>query len=440
LVRGRLGTLLTEEAVQPTEQQIRDALFSGDKARRYHAAVHVQSARPELFGLALEVLRESRPCGGYDFLHLAAARMVRDEAMLDAYLELLPLVRETWVNEDQHLDDPVTAIIRSIPTDLFIARHEQLQEFCNDQLARRYRRQRAEWLQRDPADCLAALDAFGREHADFRGHMPKGGEELEYAAESAARDVELSREWLDARLERLSVLPDETPQGDLYWLSHLAFDLAGHAGLRQAAPLMLDCLDMDDDLLTESAHHALARLMDADLLRVMDERFPDASRWTRHSFASIVDDRPPPQAAEVLGRWLDASGGGAELSAIAASAINLLDSDLLPAVERVVISADWDMMYSNLGESLLAAYAIFGGTPEHPDRIDRAIKRAQHRYDKVLGHFRAPASPPPINPQPVEPPHAPAPNRVRAGPNEPCPCGSGRKFKKCCMNKVPAVR
>jgi len=27
----------------------------------------------------------------------------------------------------------------------------------------------------------------------------------------------------------------------------------------------------------------------------------------------------------------------------------------------------------------------------------------------------------------------------KLGRNEPCPCGSGRKFKKCCLGKIPAV-
>lgn len=27
------------------------------------------------------------------------------------------------------------------------------------------------------------------------------------------------------------------------------------------------------------------------------------------------------------------------------------------------------------------------------------------------------------------------PKKVKIGRNEPCPCGSGKKFKKCCMGK-----
>ena len=27
-------------------------------------------------------------------------------------------------------------------------------------------------------------------------------------------------------------------------------------------------------------------------------------------------------------------------------------------------------------------------------------------------------------------------NPLRVGRNDPCPCGSGRKFKKCCIGKI----
>jgi preprotein translocase subunit SecA len=33
----------------------------------------------------------------------------------------------------------------------------------------------------------------------------------------------------------------------------------------------------------------------------------------------------------------------------------------------------------------------------------------------------------------VKPTPAPAKKVEKAGPNDPCPCGSGKKYKKCCM-------
>jgi len=37
----------------------------------------------------------------------------------------------------------------------------------------------------------------------------------------------------------------------------------------------------------------------------------------------------------------------------------------------------------------------------------------------------------------VEPPQGPAVNPYKhVGRNDPCPCGSGKKFKKCCLPRV----
>ena len=33
---------------------------------------------------------------------------------------------------------------------------------------------------------------------------------------------------------------------------------------------------------------------------------------------------------------------------------------------------------------------------------------------------------------------APVRKEKKAGPNDPCPCGSGKKYKKCCMHKDKA--
>jgi uncharacterized protein YecA (UPF0149 family) len=37
----------------------------------------------------------------------------------------------------------------------------------------------------------------------------------------------------------------------------------------------------------------------------------------------------------------------------------------------------------------------------------------------------------------TDPPSKPVNNQWRdVGRNDPCPCGSGKKFKKCCLNKI----
>lgn len=50
-------------------------------------------------------------------------------------------------------------------------------------------------------------------------------------------------------------------------------------------------------------------------------------------------------------------------------------------------------------------------------------KSIEHAMDERLGEL----------------PHERLVRRIRVGRNEPCPCNSGRKFKKCCLNKAIAV-
>jgi hypothetical protein len=51
--------------------------------------------------------------------------------------------------------------------------------------------------------------------------------------------------------------------------------------------------------------------------------------------------------------------------------------------------------------------------------------------------FTQPQQSQPETPSNQPTPHAPQPTTPRVGRNDPCPCGSGKKFKKCCLNKSP---
>ncbi len=57
--------------------------------------------------------------------------------------------------------------------------------------------------------------------------------------------------------------------------------------------------------------------------------------------------------------------------------------------------------------------------------LDR--RRKEEAYRKTL-----PGEDEPPLPQPVEPIHK---ESKEVGRNDPCPCGSGKKYKQCCMKK-----
>ncbi len=66
-------------------------------------------------------------------------------------------------------------------------------------------------------------------------------------------------------------------------------------------------------------------------------------------------------------------------------------------------------------------------TPEKIEKIRQAYKNGDKAFGTLLDHLKEMKIPPTEAQWKRIPP--------RVGRNDPCPCGSGKKFKKCCMEK-----
>jgi SEC-C motif-containing protein len=111
-------------------------------------------------------------------------------------------------------------------------------------------------------------------------------------------------------------------------------------------------------------------------------------------------------------------------------------------VRQMVQQRAYDPASGDLMGRLVAVSTALGVTfPEHPVwKREAEEKRARQgrRMKELRGFLQAPAKPavPPEREQPVE--RKPAPflrTEKPVGRNDPCPCGSGKKFKKCCMSR-----
>jgi preprotein translocase subunit SecA len=103
-------------------------------------------------------------------------------------------------------------------------------------------------------------------------------------------------------------------------------------------------------------------------------------------------------------------------------------------------------MVQDIDRSILWALFHARFDPE-PERRQRRRTDAQVAVHQVASTYSAGAAqtagqPPPPGPAGAAPPAAPAPKSQparatpRAGRNDPCPCGSGKKYKKCCGKGV----
>ena len=123
------------------------------------------------------------------------------------------------------------------------------------------------------------------------------------------------------------------------------------------------------------------------------------------------------------------------------------DEGIEPVREMVQRRA-YDPMSSDLMSRLVAVSTILGVTfPEYPiwkREAEEKLAKQERRMKEMRGFFQAPAKPAlPPKPAPAKErddflERKPAPflrTEKQVGRNDPCPCGSGKKFKKCCMNR-----
>ena len=100
----------------------------------------------------------------------------------------------------------------------------------------------------------------------------------------------------------------------------------------------------------------------------------------------------------------------------------------------------------DLMSRLVAVSTVLGVTfPEYPiwkREAEEKQAKQERRMKEMRSFFQAPAKPPlPPKPAPARDDflaRKPAPflrTEKLVGRNDPCPCGSGKKFKKCCMNR-----
>jgi hypothetical protein len=290
--------------------------------------------------------------------------------------------------------------------------------------------------------------------------------------EALARGPEFSAEPTAALLRDPSVHD---------WREVIAADLAGELrlGTPEAVDALIDKLkDEEADILWETAAEALVRIGDASVVERLAERFPKEEWGFRISAAGILGRIKRPQSEAALVRLIDGESDREVLTFLAASLLDLCpaDAESLERVRRLVLEGRYEPGTADVPATLLAAGAMVGYVPPEAGQWKAGREEERKRWASGAadadGIFAAVRSrkfgaeelgtvgqilgiPPEARPLPPLRPavrnrrdtpgrrgttnYAPAQHArtirrpaAKVGRNDPCPCGSGKKYKKCC--------
>jgi len=276
----------------------------------------------------------------------------------------------------------------------------------------------------------AHADALNNEQ-EWRDYRWSHADEiLDELARQGDRNAARMMEILQAEIVDTDVQDyDETPMA---LLRPSAIRLAGKLRYKPAIPLLLTSIQ-EDDFVAEDSEYALGMIVTDSLVQTLWDAAPTGEPRFRMSVAMILGEIHSDLAVQASIALLKSETDLDVQEMLADSLVGQFSTEGNEAVRTLSLE---DSFTRRVRNALVTACALMG-----QDFPELEGWRKEIEEDKKP---KPPIDLPSYNPRawvplpPMPPPSVYSPvrrNETRVGRNDPCPCGSGKKYKKCCMVK-----
>jgi hypothetical protein len=423
------------------EAKIKEALGHPDRLVRQEALLYFadcSSRDAEVMPLAIQAIETYGRSNA--FLHL---HMIAQLAQTEATVEWA--VKELHREDDQanDLDSYFPALSRLLcnaDPQLLQPRADQILQAPGffKELAPEFRErlQLAPW---DADQCWQELEKICTEgvgtDVDF-GHASR-------VVEALARQGD---KYIDRILDLLAKEVGDFETDPMTWLEIFLVMLAGEMRLERAIPLVVKKLHECGEILSEECVEALGNIGTDAAAEAVAEGWLD-SEWDYRLYATsalekIHSDSTVRKCLELLPQDKDLD----IRTKLADALLGQFADEGIEPVREMVQRRAYDPMNSDLMRKLVAVSTVLGVTfPEYliwKREAEERLAKQERRMKEMQGFLQAPPKPEqPPKPVPARDDYQerkPAPflrTDKQVGRNDPCPCGSGKKFKKCCMNR-----
>jgi hypothetical protein len=245
------------------------------------------------------------------------------------------------------------------------------------------------------------------------------------------------------------------------YLAQNAMRLLGRMRYRPAAGMIVGALDEDElEYIADDAAIALIEIGGADVVRLVHERYPKL-KWGRISALDVLRGIKLPQSEAALTDLLMLEADASLRTRIASALCGIAASEprAMEKIRDMLSKNEWDRTLLELDAEAVALFTMVGyGFPELPAwraALDdeparkKAVGAAHQQWFNNISNKKSEArtvfAEQAENQEDftwdTEPPAAPRQRDVvnpirrsepKVGRNDPCPCGSGKKYKKCC--------
>lgn len=421
-----------------TSQQIKQAIIHPERivrdvALRYFSESY--SEDPTIMPRTVQAIETYGWDDAFEYHHFLDS-LVQTEDTLLWLIDRLNRMGRPRTEPERHICHRLSSVICESDVALLM-KHEQailgLEGFfaeCGEVMADRLR-----LMTVDAETCWQDLERLCQEHRSAADISKFPTLRAFRMCEAIARDGGHAEQVLSILGQKIQ----EADDNPLAWLECFVVRLAGEMRLEAALPMLVEKLKADGgDLLNEECQRSLAKIGTDAAVEAICRDFASAP-WHYRLYAAgslsyIRSDLVVAKCLELLGH--ERSGDLIEADLILATLANFSDEGIERA-RQFTLTGNHEVR-----TELLAAATLLGVSFPELERW-----KAQQKQDAVERKRRAEwlsaplpkpqrKPPPPITQNVVAPPVvSPITRKEKVGRNDPCPCGSGKKFKKCCMGK-----
>ncbi len=305
----------------------------------------------------------------------------------------------------------------------------------------------------------AALEDVGKEARELNGFQTRHARRVMGIIEALAP----YREKADEILPLLHRRYRGKNRSLMEWLESPLVELAGAMRLEEAIPILVERLHEDDWEVGDSAQTALQWVGGDKVVEELASQWADGNEEFRRGAAEVLGHIHTDLSAEKCLEFLANERDEVTQSFLADAALANFTTEAIEPVRQMAYGP-WDDLTpdeSDLRYHLVTASTIMGASfPEYESWYAHAVgsRFGWHDYapDRIRENFREEeeeeedewddgldgndySGGEDIRPYAEEePPGLLTPfqhEKERTGRNAPCPCGSGKKYKKCCLRK-----
>ncbi|MEO8494223.1 MAG: SEC-C metal-binding domain-containing protein, partial [Planctomycetota bacterium] len=314
--------------------------------------------------------------------------------------------------------------------------------------------ERLQMLSWDEATCWQKLEEFCEEGKDKRYTNEVNLSYANLIVEALAR---YGQECEPKVLEWMAVKLDDYSHHRMKWLEALVVRLAGQVPLESTIPLIVaKLLEGGGDLLNHECAEALTRIGTPAVLHAVAEALPTAERHFRIYATDPLEHIQSDLAVEISLKLLELEKGEHIRCELARALLCQFAPEGIEITRNLLVGGELDFDETGLRNYLLETCTLTGERfPEYEEWMATEKAEKEEHWKKVkelegdpsglllfalekLAGKKAAHTP---KAKPSLPratrlrlPREPAAKR-KVGRNDPCPCGSGKKFKTCCMRR-----